>query len=58
MIAIICPGGVAQVTSSNVSNYFANCFAMATSEIPDESRATAEVLLGATAGMRLLKYAA
>ncbi|XP_035708370.1 ectonucleoside triphosphate diphosphohydrolase 1 isoform X2 [Folsomia candida] len=47
-------GGLAQVTTSNVSSYFKECFGRAEGQIPPESQATAEVLLGATAGMRML----
>lgn len=45
--------GIAQV--QDVSTYFKPCFTTATQQIPPDSQANAEVLLGATAGMRLLK---
>jgi len=48
-------GGIAQVTPKNVSSYFDECFSTAEAQIPHESISTAEVLFGATAGMRLLK---
>ncbi|ODM98409.1 Ectonucleoside triphosphate diphosphohydrolase 8 [Orchesella cincta] len=48
-------GGIAQVALENISVYFKPCFDESYAFIKDESRKNAEVLFGATAGMRLLE---
>lgn len=49
-------GGIAQVAPENISQYFNPCFDEAYNTVKEDSRKNAEVLFGATAGMRLLKY--
>ncbi|CAL8114934.1 unnamed protein product [Orchesella dallaii] len=47
-------GGIAEVSLENISVYFKPCFDESYAFIKDESQKNAEVLFGATAGMRLL----